>query len=505
VKGNGFGAFKIAMYAEPFLIITFSVLLDFLSIRVLKRGLFQVIGFLILSGFMVFAFRTSEFYANASTGNSNNGFNEIPGASGVGIQRQIANSLKGYRETYGTVVSTAINLSQIKLEAIAANKIPLIFPTADVFGNISNSTKIVKANIGRESVTFKSERYLNNFQQPLYIGKGNADSTWYLESNNKYEAINHSKIDQGAPNWNYTLVKNPQNTLIFIDSSNGHSYYAGNISRQKEVIFQPEKNPMVPGAYMQSIGNNLLFEVVNPSRDPYLVLDVSNTVIPQYNRLLPRISILGVNQNSLPTLGRGSMHTYVHLVNPVNINGHKYFQLQVSQKLAPFPSNLSPISKFYGANIEMDSRRIALFATNISVIDGSEIGNLQAPSLVQNFPADLENPNLFYSGIYEDGWVSTDSFFDLNSHGKSTFSVSGLIPMVGSTKTFQSVVSISIDGAKVHSSKLSIGHFNETFHVENLTKSKSIHHVSIHFSNEQMLPKPDGRPAAAQITYLGFR
>ena len=232
---------------------------------------------------------------------------------------------------------------------------------------------------------------------------------------------------------------------------------------------------------MQSIGDNLLFEIVNPSVDPYFVLNSTSTVIPQYDRILPKTSIWGVNQSDMPMIGRGSARVYVHLVNPVSINGHKYFQLHIDQGLLPFPSKLSRISNLYGANVEIDSRRIALFASNISVVDGSELRSLKAPSSIKSFPVDLESPNLYYSGIYEDGWISKNSYFDLSNDGKSKFTISGLLPIIGHSKPLIDVVTVSVDGTKVGTAKISAGQFNVTFPISHLNKSLSVHHVGINF------------------------
>jgi hypothetical protein len=501
---NGFGSFKVAMYSQPFLIVAIASLSESINLQINIRNLKNVV---IISGLFLtcfFVVKTSEFYASASTGTSNNGFNEIQNGSSAGIENMIKKATSKYKVSDGVVYSTSMNLSQVKLEAISAQGIPLIFPTTDVFSNFFDSTKTKNKQITRKLIDFRIQGTENAFKQPINIPTVESKPVWYLESNNAFEALNHSKTVRYPFPWNYKLVANPVNTLIFTDSTKGYSYYTFQKSRSEAVIFQPEKNPMFPNTYMQSIGGNLLLEVTNPSKQPYVVMALTTTVIPQYQRLLPQTSLWGKNKEALPLMGRGSARVYVPLVDPISINGHKYFQIHIDLNLLPFPLKLSSISKLYGGNIALDSRRVAFFVSDISVVDYSEIIDTKKPTKINNFPTDLENPDLYYSGIYEDGWVSRDSFFDLDSNGKSNFSISGLVPKLGSIKTFHTVMTISIDGAKAHSLKLPLGHFNETFHIPNLIKTKSLHHVSIHFSNEQILPKPDGRPAAAQISTLGF-
>jgi hypothetical protein len=503
-SGNGFGAFKIAMYAQPFLIITASIFIDYLPSRIFSIQPRNILPLTLLLFFAFFSIKSTQFYVHASTGNANNGFDEIQGGSEVGIEKQISNAFKDYKVSDGVITSTALNLSQIKLEAIAAKGIPLIFPTTDVFGNFYDSTKVIDANITRKYVAFKSKNIANIFQQPLQLTKDVGKSRWFLVSNNKYEAINHSKLDAQSPNWNYRLVKNPSNTLIMIDSSMGHTYYALKGQRKSEVIFQPEIDPLDPKKYMQGFGDNLLFEIINPSSHPYLVLDSSTSVIPQYHRVIPKISIWGINQVKLPLVGRGASRVLVPLPNPVIINGHSYFQLHIDQRLLPFPSRLSSISKLYGAGVELDARRVALFVSNISVVDGTELKMLNKPSLLKNFPGSLEDPNLNFSGIYEDGWISADSYFDLDSLGKTTFSISGVVPAIIGEKSFHTNLRISLDGSTLCAFDLATGLFRKTCSLDNFVSISHTHRLEIHFSQEQTLPMPDGREVAAQISTLGF-
>ncbi len=504
-KNNGFGAFKISMYVEPYLIITLTIIFELVLKMVVNRRYIRMGVFFLITSMCVLSARTAEFYTNASTGNSTNGFNEIIGGSGVGMKQHISSALSAYKSNFGPVTSVALNLSQIKLEAIAAQGTPLIFPTTDVFSNIYGSTVFPSSNIARSHVVFKSQGVVNYFEQPKISTIGTSRLSWFLESNNKFEAINHSQVSMQSSNWNYRLVRNPVNTLIFIDSSLGHSYCSWVGERSKAVIFQAEKNPMIGGTYMQSIGDNLLFEIINPSSHPYFVLNASTTVIPQYNRRIPPISVWGLNQFSLPTVGRGTMRTYIPLPSPVLINGHKYIQLHIEQVLKPFPAQLSLASKIYGNNIKYDSRRIALFASDISVVDRSKLKIQDPPTAIYNFPSDLERSNLYYSGIYEDGWIGSDSYFDLSDKGKTMLVVKGSVPLLKTNPKFRTSVSLSVNGKVLITKELKGGSFTVSAPWTNGINSLDAKRVSIHFSNEQKLPAPDGRPASAQITFIGFK
>ena len=47
-------------------------------------------------------------------------------------------------------------------------------------------------------------------------------------------------------------------------------------------------------------------------------------------------------------------------------------------------------------------------------MSNAEYDRLAAPSTIQSIPADLANPNLEYSGIFEDGWVGRESYAQLS-------------------------------------------------------------------------------------------
>ena len=502
-QGNGFGAFKIAMYATPFLIVAVISAFDCPGTWNFSFSSRKLIATMALLSFVVMLSRTTQYYAIASTGTASNGFNEIQGGSGTNFEGLVKRSLATYRESNGVVTSVALNLSQIKLEAIAGVGVPLVFPTTDVFGNFYNSKRSSGANISRQTEIFKSGSYQNSFDQVTTPKNYQRGDSYYLVSQQKFESINKSK-NVNTVSWEYSLEKNPKNLLIFIDSKKGHSYYSWTSLREKAVIFQPEKNPMVPGAYFQSIGNDLLFEVINPTQSAFLEIAGSTTVIPQYERRIPPISLLGDTITKLNVSGRGSFRFVVPLNKLVKINGHNYFQIHIDQKLLPFPVKLSIISNLYGRNIKIDSRRVSLFASNISVLSQHEFNKLPIPLRLTHFPDDLSQEGLRYSGIYEDGWISKDSYADLRSSENSSFVISGIVPKLQSYPAFKTQLSVYVDGKKYLVAKLSPGYFTKSIQANSLRLKSGNHHVELHFDNELILPMPDGRPAAAQITGLGF-
>jgi len=500
VSANGFGAFKISMFAAPFLIVVIAEILHLQS-KTRPRNFkpFIIALFIVFSLLNV---RTAQFYSVASTGTSSNGFNEIQNGSGLDFVGNIRKAITSSSSTKGKIVSTSVNLSQIKLEAIAAKGFPLFFSTTNPFENIFNSNPL-NGPIGYEKVNYRSKWGDNSFSQPNALIQ-NPKEVSYLISKNKYDSLNRSTFKESGEIWNYEVSNGPENLLSFIDSSMGPSYYKTK-NRQEAVFFQAEKNPLVPGNYMQSVGDDFLIQVAGISREPVLVMNISTTVIPQYNRQIPEIYVQGATVQRLNVSGNGSGQYQMPLGKPLVINGQNYYHFHISQDLAPFPIKRSFIGSIYGRDIELDARRISLFLNNLSVIDKSELKLVKGQNSVSIFPDHLLNKNLVFSGVYEDGWVGADSYFDLSDHSSSEFLLEGVIPELKGMSGFENSVSISIDGKKLITKKIGVGSFSISVPWSHGEKNFEKKRVSIQFAKKMKLPTPDDRPVSAKISFVGFK
>ena len=165
--------------------------------------------------------------------------------------------------------------------------------------------------------------------------------------------------------------------------------------------------------------------------------------------------------------------------------------------------------RLYGAKIKLDPRSIVSFARDISLLSEDEYQLLNPPSTVEHFPSDLSNPNLEYSGIYEDGWVSEDAFFVLKQSTLNSYlNVKGMLPKIDKAFT-NSTITLILDGQQILKQKLEPGEFNLKIPLHNkmLTRNapQSIRKkVEFHFTHLQKLPHGDNRPVAARINFIGF-
>ena len=506
---NGFGSFKIALYMQPFLLAVIYMMLskvwDMISkkSRFMSRGL-QKSAYLVVV-FVCFSvlFSTTQLYAYASLGTSRQGFSEVPFASSSKIQSQISELLETSSKL-GPIISATSNLSLIKLEAIAAKGHPILFSSQDPFKGIYGKYVPRRGLIERLEVKFPNGDKPAVFEQVKGALPIKDVTPMYLIADNKFNSVNKYWASDSIMKWKYQVVRSPENYLMFIDSSQGPIYSNFDASQSTSTFFQSESNPMIPGTFTQAIGNFLLFQILEPSKQNFLDLNISSTVLEQYNRRLPIIKLVGKNSTTFKPEGRGSLHARIPMVEPITINGLHYFAIVLDQKLLPFDKPATFAEKLYGSDVNWDSRRISTYASNISVVNESKLESGSAPKKLSKFPKDLVNKHLYYSGIYEDGWISSSSYFDLNSNGSKAFVLKGFIPEVKGNSNYRSSLSIKI-GEKVEIfQSLSPGTFSIEIPIDNFVSKSPLTRVSLKFNNSLKLPKPDGRPSSAFITSLGF-
>jgi hypothetical protein len=141
------------------------------------------------------------------------------------------------------------------------------------------------------------------------------------------------------------------------------------------------------------------------------------------------------------------------------------------------------------------------FLRNISWISPAEAARLIPPPHLGKFPADLANPGLEYSGLYEDGWISDAAFVRLTQPaGSGKLVIRGAVPeSFGSG--FSTELRLLVDGQLMLEQRLRPGPFD--LHAE-VAPGRGIRTVEITFSRLHRLSREDTRPAAAALEYLGF-
>jgi hypothetical protein len=509
LSSNGFGAYKMAMYIQPFLIC-----MVILSVSKIKKNIafrkfgpwISAIPSLLLS-VTIFSFLaiTSQFYVSASTGIANKGFVQIPEVSSSNLVEQISSAERSYKSNYGPIFSVSPSLSQIHLEASVSRGIPLLFLSRDPIARLKSPNPITVMPTSRQIAGFVLSDQTNKFGQLKILSTKTNFNRWFLLSNDRFSSLNKTTYSNSGMSWNYKLVKNPPDYLVFINSSQAPIYDDEYGLLNQAALFPSEPNPMIPGSFTQSIGDSLLIQILDFHPGSYLRFNLSSTVLRQYFRRIPEITVIGSNRVEIKPIGSGSARVLAIHVIPLRINNQDYLTIKFDQKLKVSSKTNSFIDRLYGSQISIDYRRISTLLSDLSLVIPPASSANNSPSRVGSFPEDLENPLLNYSGAYEDGWMSPSFYFDLKSTGSNIVNISGFVPLVGTNKSFKSIVTPYVDGVAAKNFTLGIGNFNQDIRSKVKLVPGTVSRVEFRFRDAQILPEPDGRPASIFLTNLGFK
>ena len=503
---TGFAAFKLSMYMQPILAI---VLAQFFgnegtnnkgSSKIHNRvAILKNVFFFVMTGMML---STTYYYANASTGNKFGGFAEMPFAS----QSNVYNKIQLAKNSQGTinspVISNAFNLSQAKIEAYSMVGTPIVFPAFKFFGNFYSKDYSPNSNLSTSTIKLGRSFDYNSFEQFGYSIPEDIVHQRFLVTNDSFNIINNSLYVPEKGYWNYAILSDVKNYISFVYSKKGPAYYT--FDREHVAIFQGEQDPMAPGHYMQALGNHLLFQIFNPQKNGKFIVALSSTLLPQQDRRLPQLSVIGSTTKDFLVVGRGSARVYIDDVLPFRVKNGEYFQLNLKNTSKRFPITKNVFSDLYNSDIAKDFRKISTFGKDISFISDPKIIDSSNAS-ISIFPKDLQNKGLFYSGIYEDGWFSENSYAILNASSRDDLVVKGTVPLIGTDSSFITSGQLLIDGKVITTKKLGVGDFDFTVLNKDFPAEFSGNHrVEVKFSKLQRLPGADGRPVSAKIIFMGF-
>jgi hypothetical protein len=202
-------------------------------------------------------------------------------------------------------------------------------------------------------------------------------------------------------------------------------------------------------------------------------------------------------------VGRGSARLFSPLLQPQTIAGRHYVAVDMGANPRMFLQSRRGLMRWFGTSVPLDSRRINGFLRDVSAVGGEQYDNLQAPTAISRFPADLASRDLEYSGIYEDGWVAEDSFLRLRQPvGRSQLVVRAMVPglLRGAT-----AIRVFADGNPVAQSVLRPGDNEVRAILEDSAEGPAARRrIDLKFDRGTGLPAPDGRIVSAQLKFVGF-
>lgn len=516
MQSGDFGLFKLAMFIQPFMLATVA----FTCFRLAKRGVWQVTPLLVLA-LAGLAVQTSYVETSRGLVGASGGLTEISGASQLRIFDEFETLVSQVDPRF--VVLDTSNVSLAKLQTTLLRGRESAFPSRDFFGGLVAKTpryEWLRSSIPKAAVALRAswnQRFVNagfilqNNSSPVPTNKFTTDNmqppsikfddVYLITTMPRLNLFNRSQYglfeERNFIAFPWSQV---ENHLIFITSQLGEHYYLPT-NRPQVSFYQLEPDPYFIGNTMAGIGRHFLFQVVNPSPQTRFVLDLTTTLKSDGKNELPPAIAIGAERQQFPMVGRGSARVFSPPLTPQMILGRPYFGIDMGVDGVRFQENRTGLMALYGTDSLLDPRYLTGFARNISLVSEQQYDRMTPPSQVVNFPTDLANPNLEYSGLYEDGWVAETAYLSLTQpETASPLVIRGSVPMIYDP-SFSTELIVMVDGQEIARKTLVPGDFELRAIVPSETGRRRI---DLRFSNLQQLPAPDNRPSAALLKFVGF-
>lgn len=518
MQRSGFALFKLGMFIQPFLLGT--VVIAWLgavrrpSWRIRPLIVLAIVGLYSQIGYVV----RSRGVPSAREGS----FVDIPDGSRSGIVAEFRQSVSATDARHILLDTTNVVLA--KFQALYMRGRSASFPSRDFFENIRGGSGS-RVRLLDLPIWTRSRSITETFNQRLFkagfplldsrepaavneflintVGQESPHSNGcdlFIATTRRQTIFNrrHSYPDDRR-NFAPQRCSDAYNHLIFIHSQLGQHYYLGN--QRWVAVNQLEPDLVFRGQSMSGVGRHLLFQVIHPSEPVRFLLDMTATLKGDGENRLPPAAALGTNRQLFPIVGRGSARVFSPPLSPQRIRSRAFIAIDMGVQGQRFPDRRSGLMALYGTDIPRDRRQLVGFARNISLVSDEDYARLSPPRHLDSFPASLLNPDLEYSGIYEDGWISEAAFFHLTQPDTSSVvAVRGTVPRI-SDPFFSTDLRILVDGNEVARRVLTPGEFAIWTVAPRGPRRRR---VDLRFSNVQPLPGKDRRPVAARLQFVGF-
>jgi hypothetical protein len=486
-----FGLFKLAMYLQPFIVATVAV-----AIADASRARLQQAAAVVLVLWLVPAWDAASGYVEASR----NPIELRNGSSSTVLPAFRA----AVRSADGPVVSATANPFLAKLEASTAIGHQVVFVGQEMFRNLLAYSPQVESALRRSHVKRRvfvlptlegSKGRRNAFNEnPLARNVLRRGNCTLVMGTGSQSVLNRRTLPEGTRDLITRSCGSVRNELLFVSSALGQNYYLPR-SQKSISFYQLENDVYFSGRTFSAAGRYALLQVLHPTEDIRLCIGFTKTLARDGANSLPRVTVAGTIRTTLATLGRGSARVCSRPLSPQRIAGQSYVMLDMGIDGRPPHVPRPGLLGVYGRGSAIDPRYVTSYVRDVSIVTDSEYGRLQAPLALRAFPQALGHRDLEYSGLYEDGWVAERAYAMLAPGPAADVVVKG--------ETFGGAarsVTVLVDGRFLTRRRVS-GAFE--LRVRGPASSRR-RRVELRFSSVSLLPSPDGRPAAARLSFLGF-
>ena len=496
VQSSDFGLFKLYMYAQPFLAASVAVWVSRIAGR---RRL--IVALAALAVLVVAELGTQREYVSASTNPI-----DLPNASSASLLPAFRHILA---EATSPVVSVTDHPTLAKLEAANAGDRRIFFISRDVFTPLlrtnvpSASVDAVVADYRRHSqwVTrrfdlhsspARVDPFSDNTHASAVLARGRC--VVVLPTGSEWP-FNRRTLPAGTTD----LVSRPcaaaHDLLAFTTSALGQSFYLFD-SRPDVSYYQLQPDYFYPGATISGVGRYLLFRVLGASTQVRFEVDLTDTVRSGATQL-PAAAAVGDARVPLPLQGHGSARVFSPPLRPQMIGGQPYVLLDFGPGGRTTPVPRGGLEALYGQSVPLDTRALTSYIRDVSLVRSSAVSHLRRPLVVASFPAGLANPNLEYSGFYEDGWMAGRAYVVLAGGSAAQLDIRGdnVLPVPGQR------LQVVVNGRQVADRATPPGTLDLRIPIPAAHGDRK---VELRWAKVSRLTPPDTRPATAHLTKLGI-
>jgi hypothetical protein len=482
VVSSDFGLFKLYMYVQPFLAAVVAVWL-----AGARRRWTPAIVALPLILLVWVQISAQQKYVRASLNPL--ALRDASAASLLPTFRRLL------RDDPKPIISVTENPALTKLEAASADDRPLYFMSQFVFGPRDSKAAHLNGWAPRSFELLRSptkrDRFWENTHASSVLASGRC--TIVLPAGTQI-VVNRSSLParKGLDIVGESCAA-VHNMLVFTASSRGWGFFYFT-DRKTVSFYPPENDAFFKGQTFAAFGQRALFRVLNATARVRLELSLSTTLL---RKPLPPASVIGSRPVNLPLSGNGSARVFSVPLRVQRIAGQPYVLLDLGRAGSLFKDSRPGLAGLYGRAVPLDPRYLTAFVRNVSLVSDARYRHLKRPLAVSGFPKGLEDPNLEYSGIDETGLVASDSYAVL-SRGKAADLLlrAGVFPAPRGQR-----LRVFINGKELLSRRIESGEL--TLRVP-VPASDIPRRIELRWRFAPALPAPDGRKAAAALTYLGL-
>lgn len=482
-KSSDFGLYKLYMYVQPFLAAAVAIWLA----RARSR---RVLAFTLVPLAAVVAALVSTQQAYVRDSRDPLALRHASSQSLIPAFRRLAAT------DPGPLVSVTENPTLGKLEAVAAGQNPLEFMSQNLFAGFM-APHTVRLN-GWHLRTFelfpgrstRRDPFLENTHASAALAAGRCT---ILVPSGTQSVLNRRSLPEGSPD----IVARPcarlRNTLVFTSSRLGSGYYAF-VHRQRVAFYPVERDGAFKGHTFSGFGRYVLLRIVRPAAAVRLEVDLSTTLM---DTTLPKAVLIGTHRVPLSMVGSGSARVFSPTFRPQVIDGEPYVLLDLGRDGRLIRDSRPGLESLYGTSVPIDPRYLTAFVRDLSLVPDSQYRALRRPAALASFPTALADPNLEYSGIYENGWVAKDSYAVLAGGPAADLVIRAQVPPASEEQR----LAVFLDGHRVAARRVAPGQLD--FAVA-LPASEVPRRVDLRWRvASTKLPAPVLGPVSALLQYLG--